>query len=301
VTTAQEEKLNYQQAREQLADLFEQAEADYREARPPKVHTSVVEAADVLFASSTQSYREALVGCGLARLLDRSINIRHPYISHGSDAFNGRTLDEQVVNPFLHDRMIPSSKGPYLATFRRSVKFTPETVQGLRDKKGYQAFLDYIGAFEQAQADEEIKSLLRYLLYRFVALRDASTITLARIARLSLDQYEHLIDGLLQTPSGGLLPVLLAVAMFNTIRKCFNLDWEIEWQGINVADRASGVGGDITVKRSGKIMLAVEVTERPIDRSRVVATFNTKIAPYGMASRTTCSFLLAIRQVVKLE
>jgi hypothetical protein len=247
-----QERLNYEEARRLLVLLFEQSEADYGEGRPPEIPPALVAAAEVLFASPTQSYREALLGCGLARLLDRSINIRHPYISHGSDAFNGRTLDEQVVNPFLHDRMIPASKGPYLATFRRSVRFVPDTAQGLRDKKGYEAFLDYLSAFEQATSDEDIAILLRYLLYRFAALRDASNIPLARIVRLSLDQYEHLVDGLLNIPSGGLLPVLLTVAMFNTIRRCFNLDWEVGWQGINVADRASGASGDITIRQGNR-------------------------------------------------
>ncbi|MDZ4790283.1 MAG: hypothetical protein SGJ17_03600 [Hyphomicrobiales bacterium] len=78
------------------------------------------------------------------------------------------------------------------------------------------------------------------------------------------------------------MPVLLAVATFQTIKNCFLLDWEIEWQGINVSDRASGVGGDITVKRNGAVALAVEITERPIDRARVVSTFNTKISPNGL-------------------
>jgi hypothetical protein len=282
MTAPQKERFDYERAREYLVALFEQAENDYRDKQPPAVPDFVMEVTGVLFASPTQSYREALLGCGLARLVDRAVNIRHPYINQGPDAFNGRTLDEQVINPFLHDRSIPSSKGPYLASFRRSVKFVPETAQGLRDKRGYQAFLDFISELEKARTDDEVILLLRYLLYHFVALRDASNIPLARIARLSLAQYERLIDGLLQTPSGGLLPVLLTVAMFNTIRQCFNLDWEIDWQGINVADRASGVGGDITIRRSGRILLAVEVTERPIDRSRVASTFNTKISPHGI-------------------
>lgn len=58
--------------------------------------------------------------------------------------------------------------------------------------------------------------------------------------------------------------------------------WNIVWQGINVSDMASGVGGDVTIKRENQTMLAVEITERPLDRSRVVATFNTKIAPEGI-------------------
>lgn len=70
--------------------------------------------------------------------------------------------------------------------------------------------------------------------------------------------------------------------MFQTLKKCFNLDWEVEWQGINAADRASGVGGDITIRSGRKTLLAVEITERAIDRNRVVSTFNTKIAVHGL-------------------
>jgi hypothetical protein len=73
--------------------------------------------------------------------------------------------------------------------------------------------------------------------------------------------------------------MLVSVAMFKTIKQCYSLDWEIEWQGINVADKASKAGGDITITEEGIIIFAVEVTERPIDGKRVTATFNTKISP----------------------
>jgi hypothetical protein len=99
------------------------------------------------------------------------------------------------------------------------------------------------------------------------------------IDRLSLDQHSRLIDTLLSIPSQGVIPVLLAVAMFRTIKTRFNLDWDILFQGINVADKPSGAGGDLTIKRKGDIVLAVEITERPLDRSRVVSIFNTKISP----------------------
>jgi hypothetical protein len=76
--------------------------------------------------------------------------------------------------------------------------------------------------------------------------------------------------------------VLLVVATFNVIKEFFDLDWTIASQGINVADAASGAGGDITITSGGRIVMAVEVTERPVDRARVAATFNTKIAPAGI-------------------
>jgi hypothetical protein len=273
--------LDYEQAAGLLVELFAEAEVAFQENTLPAVNATIQNATDRLFASSTQAYREVLLGCGLARILDRSIDIRLPYINQGPNAFNGRTLDERVVNPFLHDRMIPCSKAPYLSSFRRSVKFIPETAVGLRDKDGYNALLEYITAMEAAN-QIEARTLVLYLLYRFVMLRNAAIIPLSRISRLSLEQYQILIGRLLQVQSGGLIPVLLSVAMLRTIKTSYDLQWKIDWQGINVANSASGAGGDITVSQGGDVILAIEVTERPIEKARVVSTFNTKIVKAGV-------------------
>lgn len=273
--------LNHDRAGELLAELFAEAESAYAKNQPPRVDADVEKAAEDLFRSPTQSYREVLLGCGLARLLDRSINIRHPYMGQGEDAFNGRTLDERVVNPFLHDRRIPSSKGPYLAVFRRSVKLRPEMAGGLKDKAGYEAMMRYMDALENAKA-AEARALVLNLLYHFLVMRETATIPLSKISRLSLAQYGALTESLLQVPSGGLIPVLLVVAMLRTIKECFALKWEIEFQGINVADKAASVGGDVTVTEGKRILLVIEVTERSIDKARVVSTFNTKIVDAGI-------------------
>ena len=75
---------------------------------------------------------------------------------------------------------------------------------------------------------------------------------------------------------------MLIEAAFSAIRDAFGLAWDIDVQGINAADRAAGVGGDITIRMGDAILLAAEVTERPVERDRVVATFQTKIAPQGI-------------------
>ena len=273
--------LDYEAAATLLADFFFEAEKKQHEGKAPTVSTTVEEFADLLFASSTQSYREVLLGCCLVRLLDSSVDIRQPYVGQSERAYNGRTLDERVVNPFLQDRLIPCSKGPYLASFRRQVKFVPETVKGLRDKAGYDALLGYIGVLEEAKAIDA-KNLTIYLLVRFLELRNRSQIPLSHISRLSLDQYGKLLQDLLQVQSGGLLPVLLVVAMLKTIKSCYSLKWDVQFQGINVSDKASGVGGDVTVSLAGETVLAIEVTERPIEKSRVVSTFNTKVIRAGI-------------------
>lgn len=270
--------IDYDEAREILEILFKDADEDFRNGKVPQVPQIVDGAVEILFKSSTQSFREALLGCALARYIDGDIDIRLPYMRLGTDAFGGRTLDERVINPFLNAHEIPCSKGPYLATFRRSVAFTPETQRGVRDKDAFAAMLTIIDQL-QAGDDADVSGLLIHLLYKFIELREKSNITLAQIKRLSVDQYAEIITKLLGTPSGGLLPVLLTVAIFAALKETYNLPWEIEFQGINVADAASGAGGDVTVSIEGRTLIAVEVTERTIDESRVRSTFRTKILP----------------------
>ncbi len=273
--------VDYNIAREELLSLFNQAELIYQGSDQLKIDASIIQSSDVLFNSNTQSFREVLLGCCLIRLLDENILIRQPYMNQGHGSFNGRSLDEKVINPFFQDHSIPCSKGPYLASFRRSVKFIPETANGLRDKAAYNALLHYLNVIENANR-EEVVELTIYLLYRFIQLRDRKSIIVTKISRLSLEQYRALIDMLLRIPSGGQMPVLLVVATIFAIKECYSLNWEIKWKGVNVSDRASGMTGDITVFNSGAIILSIEVTERVIDRARTVSTFNTKILENGI-------------------
>lgn len=271
--------LDYKEAAAELVRVFALAEADIAAKVVPEVSPVAREAAQEIFESETQSIREALLGCALARLLDGAIDIALPYINHGDNAFNGRTLDEEVVNPFLKAQQIPSSKGPYLASFRRSVKFEAATGKGMKDKKAFAAMLVYIGELKAAANAEP---LLRHLLWRFALLRERSRIPLARINRLSLSQLHGLILAMLATKSGGRFPVLLSTAMLRTLKKRFGLPWRINQQGINAADAASLSGGDIDVidEQTGKFVFSIEITERTIDKNRVVSTFTSKISPH---------------------
>jgi len=270
--------INYDNAREALERAFREAEQAHMGGAAPSVPAKLREAYDTIFASSTQAYREVLLGCIAARLEDRSIDVRLPYMSQGDNAYSGRTLDERVVNPFLREKHIPSSRGPFLSVFRRSVRFDASIREGLRDKAGFDALLDAIDMLKAA-AHRDVRKMLGYHLYRFIQLREESHIDLAKVLRLSLEQCNVLISDLLETSSGGRFPVFMIVACFRAIKQVFALDWEIDYQGINVADVASGAGGDISVKQNGQVVLAAEITERRVDKEKVIAIFDTKIAP----------------------
>ena len=71
----------------------------------------------------------------------------------------------------------------------------------------------------------------------------------------------------------------LVEATLRAIKERFGLAWEIRMQGVNVADTAGGAAGDIEVRENDVIVFSAEITERRIDADRVIATFETKIAP----------------------
>ena len=273
--------IDYAAARAVLDTVFATADGLFGTGPLPPVPDSITQAIDPLMNSATQAYREVLVGCCLARIVDPLVDVRLPYVNQGENAYNGRTLDETVVNPFLQSAEIPASRGPFLSVFRRSVAFVPETRAGLRDKLAFDAMLAFIDTLASADPDLA-RAALTHLLTGLLHLRDASNVALVHVQRLSQDQFESLLTDLLKVQSGGRMPVILAIAMFQTIKQAFGLDWQIEWQGINVADRASDTGGDITIQSDGATVLSVEVTERLIDRARVEATFNTKILTHHL-------------------
>lgn len=272
--------IDHPSARAVLEEMLRDVSNEFLCGNPaPIVPDDLAQHCGRVFQSNTQAYREALLGCLVAKMQEPTIDARKPYVNQSQNAYNGRTMDERVINPFLDDHRIPSSRGPYLSVFRRSVTFDDATRAGVRDKEGFDAMLGCV-AYIEANSDPTIlRHFLRHLLFRFVELREASSVPLSRLQRFSLQQYEALIAGLLTVPSGGRFPVFLIVAAFRAISERFQLGWEVAVQGINVADKPSGAGGDITISLGGSHLMAAEVTERPVGRDRVVSTFNTKIAP----------------------
>jgi SacI-like restriction endonuclease len=271
-------------ARTLLSDAFELAESDHRDVAPVSVARDIVEATERLFLSETQAYRDALPSCVIARIVDPEIDIRLPATAYGEKAFSGRSLADKVVTPFLRDRSVPTSASPFLSALRGGAKFVrgsePPRIQ--RDKAGFAALVDIVNYLHENNT-ETARNYLRYLLRRFIMLRESHNITLKRISKPNLEQLSRLIHGMLTVKSGGRVPPLLATAMFQTISQCHALGWEVEFQGINVADKASGAVGDITISKGGTVILGVEVTERSIDQARVTSTFNQKVGPSGLA------------------
>jgi len=270
-------------ARTLLAETFALAESDHRDGAPVTIPSAIVAAMERLFLSKTQAYRDALPSCAIARIIDPQIDIRLPATAYGKNAFSGRSLAEKVVTPLLRERSVPTSVSPFLSALRGGARFMEGGEPRIQqDKDGFAAMVEIVDYLRELDA-ETVKKYLRFLLRRFIVLRESHNITLKRISKPNLEQLSCLIKGMLTIKSGGRIPALLATAMFQTISECHALGWEVEFQGVNVADKASGAAGDITIRKHGTLVLGVEVTERPIDQARVTLTFNQKVSPSGLA------------------
>jgi hypothetical protein len=274
--------IDYKKAQQLLDTEFPEAEEKLLINEVPTVDNKTSKAFDTIFQSRTQAYREVLLGYIIAKSQNVNIDITLPYVKQGQNSFNGRSLDEKVVNPFLQEKQIPCSKGPYLSVFRRDAKFDEDFKNRVRDQVGYESFLFLIKKINSFRERGDILQLLLYLLFNLAKLRQDSIVAVSRLKRISLEQFDQLISGLLSTRSGGLFPVALVVATFQAIINYFKLDWTITTQGINVADKASGATGDISIYTGDKIIVSAEITERNVDKNRVISTFNTKIAPVGL-------------------
>jgi SacI restriction endonuclease len=203
-----------------LADVFEQAEEDFRAGVEIALTADVAAAIERLFVSETQAYREALVGCAVARILDPEIDIRLPATDDGETAFSGRSLADHAITPFLRTRAIPISASPYLSALRGGARFVAGGEPRIqRDKPGFEALVTAVASLQNL-GNSEATTFLRFLLRRFIQLRESVKIALKKIAKPNLRQLNALIAGLLGVKSGGRFPAFLATAMFQTLSEC---------------------------------------------------------------------------------
>ncbi len=69
--------VDYDEAHRLLNETFGRAEQDLLAGRTPEMEEELAEAFETVFESRTQAYREVLVGCVLARIQDKSLNMSY--------------------------------------------------------------------------------------------------------------------------------------------------------------------------------------------------------------------------------
>ena len=88
--------------------------------------------------------------------------------------------------------------------------------------------------------------------------------------RISQARLENLVALFLEEPSGGLRALAVSAALFRTLGEAFRLFSKVQSQGINEADSASGVPGDVMCfDHDGRVCLAVEIKDTNLTLAHV--------------------------------
>lgn len=217
---------------------------------------------DVLTDSSVNSIRYALVTQMLGKIADPKRSLMALQLG-GSDegAWDARSFATAVIVPWERDnqQVIGKSPDPYVSKPLRRPRLDDKT--SVRSKIEWNRLIAFFAPLETASSKELCCAFQRVLrsLVRRLARQSFSYPIPQRISQFHLEQ---LVLEFVSQPSGGLRPLAVSAALFKTLGEGFSLFSDIRSQGINEADAASGMPGDIVCyDQAGRICLAVEVKD----------------------------------------
>ena len=159
-----------------------------------------------------------------------------------------RSFCVQVVVPWnrQNERVIGGSGDPYVSNPLRR----PRLDEGLtnvhtRDRADWQGLADFLGALESAGDERAVRRAFEACLRSIADRLLHQRFEYPTPNRISLDQLCSILDRFLETPSGGLRSQVVATALMRVLGRVFSIFTRVDSQGLNEADRARNVPGDI--------------------------------------------------------
>lgn len=175
-------------------------------------------------------------------------------------AWDARSFCSNVIVPwvFLNHNVLGTSPDPYVNNPARRPRLDVG-LNALRYREAWEQLADWFSVLDNC-SPAELEDIFRRCL-RSVARRLSRQEFVYPVPnRISLDSTIAILDEFLREPSGGLRPLAVTAAVMRILGDAFSLFSEVHAQGLNEADRAAGVPGDVICReRDGRIALAVEV------------------------------------------
>ena len=139
----------------------------------------------------------------------------------------------------------------------------------VRSKAAWGTLVSFLEPLDAAPP-EELRHAFRRVLRALVRRLARQSFSYPIPRRISQARLEGIVASFLGEPSGGLRPLTVSAALFRTLGEGFRLFSEVRSQGINEADAASGMPGDIVCyDHEGRILLAVEVKDTHLTLAHV--------------------------------
>ncbi len=247
--------MNFHAAREWL-------DAKWREALDDEGHEAYPEV-DQITNSSVKSIRYAIFTQLLGKIADPNRNILAlQQKDDGEGSWDARSFAKNVIVPWDADNhgVLGASSDPYASKPLRRTKLS-RGMDNVRNSGDWDALVRFLEPFESA-APEDIRRAFGRVMASLARLLAEQQIAYPIPQRISLMQLNDMLEAFLAESSGGLRPLGVAAALFRIIGDGFSLFDDVQSQGINEADSASGMPGDIMCRKDGELCLVVEVKDQ---------------------------------------
>ncbi len=213
--------------------------------------------------SNSVSIRYAFVTQLLGKVADHRRSLLCLQKGEAQDgSWDARSFSTAVVVPWVADNhdVLGTSAEPYASKPLRRVRLTSEMpdVRAKTEWRNLVAFLDPL----DREPPEEIRRVFKRCLHSLARRLSRQSFRYRIPKRIGLHDLDALLERFLGEPSAGLRPLAVAAALFNVLGDGFSLFEEVRSQGLNEADTASGMPGDIVCyDGEGSVALVVEVKE----------------------------------------
>ena len=235
-----------------------------------------------LVNSPTASIRFAVFTQLLGKIADPARSLIVLQLAAGWDA---RSFCSAVVVPWVraNNNVVGSSGDPYVSNPLRRPTLHERQDQ-LRDRAAWDALVAFLGPLDRASSGD-LQDAFRRVLRANVRRLSRQTFLYPIPQRISLGDLESKVDKFLDIQSGGLRPLAVATALLRLVGEGFSLFSNVTSQGINEADAATGMPGDIMCFQGEDLRLVVEVKDVNLTIAHVSASsLKAKESEEGIAS-----------------
>jgi hypothetical protein len=221
---------------------------------------------------SQLTYKYILVTNILAKAVNPHIHYRAMQAqSDLSGAYNARSLGHQVLVEWekAHGERLGGSSEPFLNKPARFPEFAMENAH--RSASAHRRLYELLDGLEEKTNAGEIAPMdvLRHTLDEISRLKPR-TIDFKSPSDVPFRELHARVDEYLDKSGGGeRLAAVTAGIMTAYYRSSGNEEWTIEAEHANVPDEFSKAAGDIEVFRDDELVRAIEVKDKPTERSDI--------------------------------
>lgn len=226
---------------------------------------------DVLNGSQL-TYKYILVTNVLAKAVNADIHYRAMQAqSELPGAYNARSLGHQVLVEWEkeHGERLGGSNEPFLNKPARYPSFSMDNAH--RSESAHRRLYDLLTDLEEGTERGEIDPLdaLRHTLYEISEL-EPRTVDFESPSGVPFRELRRLLPEYLTESGGGeRLAAVTAGVTKAYYRTTEGDDWRVEAEHANVPDEFSSAAGDVEVFRDDELVRAIEVKDKPTDRSDI--------------------------------